>query len=161
MKKNYDISLKEAARALEEQYKSVDGIKQTIRTVFSSSSIVISLTSGVQLFSGSVDANWSGLYIAGIVTAAVLYLTLIVFCILGMWPINFYTPVKMEWNILTSAFSGKDEAEISLKHLSAILNAINLNDPKLKKLLKIELVALIIMPLLVTLLLLLAFIPRI
>ena len=160
MKNNYDIPLKEAARSLDEQIKSVDSIKQTIRTVFSASSIVISLTSGVQLLSGSVSPNWGGLFSVGIVVVAALYLLLIFFCIVGMWPINLFSPVEMKWDILTTAYVAENETDVSLKYLSSILNAVLLNGPKLKRLMNIELAVLVIMPVLVTLLLLLAFIPR-
>jgi len=162
MKKSlYDFPLQETQRAYEEQFKSVDAIKQTIRTIFGASSLIVSLTSGLQLVSNTIEANWVGLYQAGIILGAVLYVLLIVLCIAGMWPTSLDGPIQLEWNVLTTTFAGMNEEDQKAKYLSGLLNAIEINSPQVKRLVILQRAALITLPVLMTALLLLAFIPRV
>ena len=157
----YDFPLQETQRAYEEQFKSIDSIKQTIRTVFGASSLIVSLTSGLQLVSNVIDPDWIGLYQTGIVSSAALYIFLIVLCITGMWPTSLYGPVLLEWDVLTTAFAGMNEEDQKAKYLSSLLNVIEINSPQVKRLMILQRAALITLPVLVTALLLLAFIPRV
>ena len=159
--KIYDFPLQETQRAYEEQFKSIDSIKQTIRTIFGASSLIVSLTSGLQLVSNTIEPDWVRLYQAGIVSGAVLYVLLIVLCILGMWPTALDGPILLEWNVLTTAFADMNEEDQKAKYLSSLLNVIEINSPKVKRLMILQRAALITLPVLVTALLLLAFIPRV
>lgn len=78
-----------------------------------------------------------------------------------MWPTALDGPILLEWNVLTTAFAGMDEEDQKAKYLSSLLNVIEINSPKVKRLMILQRAALITLPVLVTALLLLAFIPRV
>lgn len=156
----YDLPLEEVKRAYEEQLKSVDSIKQTIRTIFGASSLIVSLTSGLQIMSSIIVPERQGVFIAGIVAAAILYILLIFFCIAGMWPTSLAGPIKMDWDVLSTVFVNMTEEDRKAKYISGLLNAMKINQPVITRLVMLERAALIALPVLVTLLLILAFLPR-
>lgn len=157
----YDIPLLEVKRAYDEQLKSVDSIKQTIRTIFGASSLIVSLTSGLQLLSSVIEPDRQGAYTIGIFIAAALYVLLIIFCIAGMWPTALEGPIRLEWDVLSTAFANMTEEDRKAKYISGLLNVININRPVIARLVMLERAALFALPVLVTLLLLLAFLPRV
>lgn len=156
-----DIPLREAQRAFSMQSDGVEAIKTTIRTVFSASSLIVSLVAALQLVTANVAPEWLTVYQWLIVVIAVLYLLLIVMCVLGMSPVNYNLPIEMEWDVLTMAFQNLNEHDTLTKYLSSILNVIDLNRLIVARLLRIERAVLILLPIIVLLILALAWLPRV
>jgi hypothetical protein len=156
-----EIPLAEMKRTLDRQVDGLDTIKATVRSVLSAGSLIVSLVAALQLVTAKIDPKWFWLYKDGIVLAAVLYVALIITCILALWPTTVVGPIKPDWDILTTAFKGLSEKEAFLEQLSSILNAIDLNRPIVNRYKYLQMIALALLPALVLVLLLLAFIPRV
>lgn len=164
MKNNYrylEISLAEMQRDLELQIGSFDTIKATVRSVLSSASLIVSLVGALQLVTARIDPAWLCLYRSGVILAAVLYVALIVLCIAALWPVRVWSPLKPEWDNLVTTFKDLNDEDIISKYLSSVLNAIDKNAPLLKNYIRLQMAALILLPLIVMVLLSLALIPRI
>jgi hypothetical protein len=156
-----DVPLEEMQGTYTSQLAGIDTIKTTIRTIFGAASLIVSLASALQVFAvRPVPADWLNTYQNGIVFIAVLYLALIIVCIAGMWPVYIWRPLLPEWDVLTTVYKGLDEEQTKAKKLSSLLNAIELNQPVVTRFYRLQVTALILLPLLVLLLLLLAWIPR-
>jgi hypothetical protein len=148
-------------RTYDSQLAGIDSIKTTIRTIFGAASLIVSLASALQIFAlRPVPAAWLNTYQNGIVIIAILYLALIVVCIAGMWPVYIWRPLLPDWDELTTAYKDLDEQQTKAKQLSSLLNVIDLNKSVVIRFYRLQVTALILLPLLVLLLLLLAWIPR-
>lgn len=154
------IPLHETQQAYQAQAAGMDGIKTTIRTVFASSSLIVSLVAALQLLTANVANGWLGVQHLLITAIAVLYVLLIILCVVGMWPVLYNIPLPMHWDVLTTTFQKMTDHEMTSMHLSAILQAIELNRPIVKRFMWIQRIILILLPLIVLLALLLAWIPR-
>jgi len=155
-----DIPLAEMQRAYESQSAGIDSIKATIKTVFGSASLIVSLIGALQLFTTSADPLWLPVYQGTLVVIAVLYIALIIVCVAGMWPVYVYHPLNAKWDQLTTLFQEMTDLEMTRMHLSSVLQAIEKNAPIVKRFYRLEISALIILPVLVLLILFLAWIPR-
>jgi hypothetical protein len=155
-----DIPLQELQRTYENQLAGIDSIKTTVRTVFGSASLIVSLASALQLLTATVAPASLSLYRMGVAVIALLYLVLIAVCIAGIWPVYTVRPLAPEWDELTTAYKNMDEEQMKSKQLSSLLNAIDMNRPIVKRFARLQATALILLGVIVTLLLSLAWIPR-
>ena len=156
-----EIPLEVMKMDLENQAGSFDTIKATVRSVLSAASLIISLVGALQIVTARVAPAWLWLYWSGVILAAMLYVTLIVVCSMALMPARTWLPIRPEWDNLTTTFKDKNEEEILLKYLSSILNAIDKNSPVLQRFVRLQKVALILLPIIVIILLSLALLPRI
>jgi hypothetical protein len=156
-----EIPLAEIQRDLNLQIGSFDVIKTTVRSVLSSASLIVSLVGALQLVTARIAPAWLCLYQTGVILTAVLYVALIVLCIAALWPVSVWSPLKPEWDNLVTTFIDLNEEEIISKHLSSVLSAIEKNKPLLKSYVRLQMAALILLPIIVVILLSLALIPRI
>lgn len=154
------ISIEEMQRSLNAQYVGIDAIKSTVRTVFGASSLIVALMAALQLSNVSVEQRFLNLYHLGIGAAMILYVALILLCIYVLLPILTSGPVEENWNVLYDSFTGKSKIDIQRTHLAAYLNAIERNEPTLKILRMLSIVATSLLPVIVVILLLLNLIPR-
>jgi hypothetical protein len=155
-----DIPLSEMRRSFQAQSDGIDSIKGTIKTVFGSASLIVSLIGALQLFTTTVAPQWLPWYQIALVVIAVLYLALIIVCVAGMWPAYLYPPLNPKWDELTTTFQNMNEQEMTTMYLSAVLKAIQLNKPIVRRFVRLEITALILLPILVLLILFLAWLPR-
>jgi hypothetical protein len=156
------IPLAEMQKTFDLQLASFDTIKTQSRALFSSASLLVALVSALQIFSNtSFPPEWLPWYRAGLVLAGLLYVALIVLCSLALWPAAPVLPIDAKWEELATTFKGLSEQDRLLKHLSGVLNAIDLNRPLVKRYTRFSKAATLIFPLIVITLLLLALIPRI
>ena len=153
-------SLEEMKRDLDAQKASFDTIKATMRTILSASSLIVSLVGALQLLTARIAPGWTWLYILGVSVVAILYITLIVLCAMTLWPVSVWSPLSSKWDDLTTTFQGMNEKDYLLQYLVQVTQAMEKNAPRLQKAARLERIALILLPSLVTILLLLALIPR-
>lgn len=156
-----DIPLAEMQRTYQGQSSSIDSIKATIKTIFGSASLIVSLIGALQLLTKPVTVTWLPTYQLILTVIAFLYVALIIVCIAGMWPVRWQHPLNTDWDELTSTFKDMDDDDMKRMHLSAILQAIEINAPKVKRYSRLQMTALFIIPIIVLLILLLAFLPRV
>jgi hypothetical protein len=156
-----DIPLEEIKRDLENQRGSFDTIKANVRSVLSSASLIISLVGALQLATARIDPAWIWLYWGGLILAAALYVVLLVVCCMALMPVRVYAPIAAEWNYLTTAYKDISEKDSRLKQMSSTLNVIDKNAPLLNKLARLQIAALILLPIIVIVILSLGLIPRI
>ena len=155
-----DIPVLEMQRTYEKQSAGIDTIKSTIKTVFGSASLIVSLIGALQLFTKPVTAEWLPMYQNLLVVIALLYLALIVVCVAGLMPVYVHHPLNANWDQLTTTFKNMNELEMKRMHLSSILQAIEVNAPIVKRFYRLQVGALVILPVLVLLILFLAWLPR-
>ena len=110
----------------DDQIESLNVFKSQARTVFSSSSIIISLVSVLQIFS-TIPEGFKGLFQAIIAGIIILYIVLVVLSLIVLSPAAWTTPVKLDWDILASYFGEENERNTILKETSAYLGAIDEN----------------------------------
>ena len=156
-----DIPLAEAQRSYEDQLSGLDSIKTTIRAVFSSASLIVSLGAALQLLTVTVAPEWFGVYRTLLTVIAILYAALIVLCISGMWPVYTHYPIPLDWDQATSLFKEMTDLEMTRMHLSAVIDAIERNRPIVKRFYRFEQAVLIMLPIIVALILALAWLPRV
>jgi hypothetical protein len=156
-----EIPLELMKRDLKDQTDSIDTIKATVRSVLSAASLIISLVGALQLVTARVAPNWLWLYWIGVTLAAGLYVALIVLCSIALMPVQSWLPIEPEWDNLTTTFKGMGDEEILLKYLSSILSTRDKSSPTIQKLVCLQRATLILLPIIVILLLSLAYIPRI
>lgn len=126
----YKTILGEVIRSFERQLASFDDLKVSSRTTLTASSIIFALASFLQ---------YNQLHIAEPANTilklviAVLYLAVIVLSIFVSSPMEYYAPVKADWDVLTKAFYNKDEEEVLRMQISATLDVIKLNRPMVTK----------------------------
>ncbi len=155
-----DIPLFETQRTYEQQLAGLDSIKVTVRAVFGSASLIVSLVGALQLFTTAVAPQWQTTYQIILAAIAVLYALLIIVCVAGMWPVYTNPPLAPDWDTLTTTFKKMNDIEMTRMHLSTVLQAIELNRPIVKRFFRFEVAALIILPIIVILVLVLAWLPR-
>lgn len=156
-----DFPLAEMQRMFHSQLDGITSIKTTIRAVFGSASLIVSLIGALQLFTAPVPIEWLPFYRGTLALIAVLYVVLILVCVAGMWPVAINPPLNALWDELTTVFKGKDDQEMITMYLSAVLQAIEFNAPIVKRFYKLQVIALILLPILVVLILSLAWLPRV
>jgi len=155
-----DFPLIEMQRMYQGQSNGIDSIKATIKTIFGSSSLIVSLIGALQLFTKPISATWLPVYQGVLIVIALLYLALIIVCIAGMWPVYVYPPLNAVWKQLTETFQNMNDEEMESMYISAILQAIEKNTPIVKRFVRLERIALFLLPVIVLLILFLAWIPR-
>lgn len=160
IKYNHDVPLQEMKRMYAGQSAGMDAIKSTIKSVFSAAGLVLALLGALQVFTANVTPEWQGIYKLVLFAILILYLAFIVVCIFGMQPVYWYTPLNNNWDTLTTTFQNMDKDQEDAMYLSALIQAIDLNVPIVKKYVKLERAALILFPILVMLVISLGFIPR-
>lgn len=156
-----EVSIEEMQRSLKSQFEGIDAIKSTARTVFGASSLIVSLLAALQLAIPRIIPNLLAAYQIGVVLALILYAFQVTICIYVLLPISVSGPVQADWDVLYNAFSGDSKVEVMRMRLSAYLNAIELNEPKIQELKKITTVASVILPIIVVILLILSLFPRV
>jgi len=159
-KYHLEIPLLELQRSHDAQLAGIDSIKTTVRAVFSSASLIVSLIGALQLFTVKIAREWIFVYQGVLVTIALLYLALIIICIAGMWPVRIFPVLPPRWDTLTTTFQNMNDEEMTTMHLSAVLQAIDKNGPIVNRFYRLEVAALFILPVLVLLVLFLAWLPR-
>ena len=120
----------EASKKYQRQGESVDALKTHARTIFSASSIIISLIGTLQIFS-EIQNDYKLLFIFLIGLLAFCYLILLVFSLIILSPFQAYGPIHIDKDTLFESFQDKKERDVILKQLSAYINAIALNEPKI------------------------------
>lgn len=154
-------ALDEVEKAYTNQLSSMDAIKSTTRSILSSASLIVSLISTLQLFTSKVAPEWLIWYRAGVGLIAFLYIILILLCIIVLVPTNMFGPVSLNWKVLVETFDKKKEKDVIDMRVSALINAIDLNRPNVRRASRLTLVTCIILPIIVITLILLAMIPRV
>jgi len=130
MDENFDVKamVHEASENYKRQGDSIESIKTHARTVFSSSSIIISLLSLFQILSKTPKGyNVNVSYGRIIAVIVVLYVSLVVISLLVLSPLLFHGPIKMDWGVITETFKEKSERDVLLMQLSAYINAFEKN----------------------------------
>jgi hypothetical protein len=122
--------------------------------------LIISLIGALQLFTTTVTPESLPLYKIVLLIIAILYVALIIVCVMGMWPVYVAQPLNANWDQLTKTFKDMDDLEMTRMHLSAVLQSIERNAPVVKRFYLLEITALIILPIIVLLILFLAWLPR-
>lgn len=156
-----EISFDEMQRLYAAQVSGFDSIKTNVRAVLSAASLIVSLVSALQILTVRVVPGYLWLYQTGVGLAAILYVVLVSLCIMALLPIKVITPLSPDWDELVTAYKGLSEKEALMKRLSSTLNAIESNQPMVERFRKMQMGALILLPVLVVMLLLLTLIPRI
>jgi len=72
-------------------------------------------------------------YVGIIAVIVILYIMLVVFSLILLSPLTWYTPVNLTWDELQGAFHGRNERDLILVQISAYLNVIDLNRQNVKK----------------------------
>jgi hypothetical protein len=157
---NLEIPLFEMQRSLQNTLDGIDLMKGTIRTVFGSASLIVSLIGALQLFSTTVATAWMPVYQGMLIAVAALYLTLIVVCVLGMLPIRTSPVLPYDWDTLSVTFQNMTDHEMTAMHLSAVLQSLEKNTPLVNRIYRLQVAALAILPILVLLILGMAWLPR-
>lgn len=155
------IPLEEMQKLHAEQKSSFDAIKTTIRAVLSAASLIISMVSALQIYTNRIAPEWAWFYGLGVALAIILYAALVIVCVMGLWPVHVKNPIDANWDILTTDYKELTEQEAIRKHLSTVLNAIELTMPLVTRYKRLSIIALVLLPLIVSILLLLTLIPRI
>lgn len=156
------IALAEMEKTFERQLASFEVIKTTVRALLSSASLIVALVSALQIFASPIfSPGWLICYRIGLLLAGCLYVALISLCSKALWPVAPVLPLACEWDVLTTAYRDLSEHDRLSKQLSAVLNAIDLNRPLIKRYVMFSMAATALLPLIVVILLLLALIPRI
>ena len=158
---NLEIPLIEMRQSLQNQLAGIDLMKGTIKTVFGSASLIVSLIGALQLFTTNVAIAWLPVYQGLLIALAILYFGLIVICVLGMMPIRTTPVLPHNWDTLSVTFQNMTDHEMTAMHLSAVLQAFDYNKPLVIRIYRLQVTALIILPVLVLLILFLAFLPRV
>lgn len=157
---NLEIPLLEMQRSLQNLLAGIDLMKGTLKTVFGSASLIVSLIGALQLFTTTVAAAYVPWYQGLLSAVAILYLALIVVCVLGLLPMRTAPVLPYDWDTLSLTFQNMSDAEMTAMHLSAVLQAIEKNTPLVHRLYRLQLAALVLLPVIVLLILCLAGLPR-
>jgi hypothetical protein len=161
MPSHYDVPLEEMQQLYKDLLASIDSIKSTIRSVLSAGSMIVSLSTALQIFTArTVTSDYMALYNNGIVVLAVVFVLLLTMCIVGLWPVYVVGPLAPEWDELTTAYKGLTQEQSKAKRLSSLLNAFDLTKPIVRRFYLIQIGTLILLGLVVLLVLWLGTMPR-
>lgn len=133
MKKNTNldlsIPLEEAKRILIDQMDSIATIKDTLKTIFNATALIVTVGISLQALKSDNPIVNIGWYTVVIVATLLMFAAVTVLCLWGMMPKTVYNPITMKWENLSAAFLGKDDRTVMEQMLAQVLQAIDLNKP--------------------------------
>jgi hypothetical protein len=161
MNKNFDVKivLEEVKAGYQRQEESMDVFKKHARTLFSASSIILTLLGVMQIFSLPAEV-FKGLYGGIIAGILILYILLVGISLIVNFPIQFLGPIELNWDVLSHGFMEKKERDVILMQISCYLNVIDLNRKSIKTRYKLILTQNIIFGLIVLLVITAGLIPH-
>lgn len=125
------VMLSTAKNGYEDQIESLNVFKATSRTVFSASSIILSLVGALQVFT-TIPTDFKVLYQIIIAGISVLYLALVIISLVLISPARWTTPLKLDWDYMAAYIGNENEENSILKETSAYLGAIDKNRKTVK-----------------------------
>lgn len=127
-KSNLDLTIpfEETKRVLADQLDSIATLKDTLKTIFNATSVIVAIGGSLQaLRSGDIVS--SEIYFGIMAATLALFAIVIGICLWGMMPKRFDNPIMMNWETISSAFFGKDDRTVLEKMISQFLVAIDKN----------------------------------
>ena len=122
------IAIQEMQKSYEWQREGIDSIKTTARSIFATSSIVISIFGSLNLFQNQAispkNIDDFNLAMGAIIFLYAILLSISVFVIS---PFHIVSPIKEDWGELYKVFTDKSKKDILREHLSMYTNAISDN----------------------------------
>lgn len=145
---------------MDDQEKSMATLRDIAKTFFGAGSVLVSIISVLNIFVGSVAPGSVGLYNALILLLAVVYIGFVVVNLLAIRPTTWHKPFPEDYDVLIESLCLEaDDREAML--LSANLKTLELNKPLIEAKTNLVLLSGGILGVLVLILLLLAFIPKV
>lgn len=126
----YETAANEAIKAYNEQMESLKSIKDTAKTIFSSTSLIVAIISSLQAIRTSPPTNMTAYAAAGIFVL-ICFIALIYLCVRVLLPIKLTTPIKPTWEVFAKTFMDKSEKEVHSVTTCAYLDAIEKNEPEI------------------------------
>lgn len=123
----FQVAASEAVKAYNDQLESIKSIKDTAKTILSSTSIVFALMSSFQITQVPLNEKSDAFFVVGSITL-LLFALLIWSCIRVLLPKKIIYPLKSDWETYDTAFMGKDEVDVQKMVTNAYLETVTLND---------------------------------
>ena len=133
--KNYDLetALDETKSYLDEQYKSIDTIKSSVRDLMSSAGLIIALLSLLQINIHDLDfLNPSSKELL-VLSSIIFYIILIIIGVFLLMPIKMFTPMEISKITFQKLFYNKEPKKILENRIENYLNIVEQNRRILKK----------------------------
>lgn len=157
----YETILVEMRYSLEEAYESISIPKKLGEQILAASSVIVALGSSLQIFNVQIDPRFLGWFNFLVISALILYLALFVLCLKLIFPVKVPGPTGSNWDDLYYGFVfEKTNAEVIKQTISNYISTINKCEPLIEPRRKLAVIVTILLPIIVTLLVLAALIPR-
>jgi hypothetical protein len=116
------------------QLDEVTAYKDTMKSYFGAASLVVTILASLQILFGTVAPAWAGLHQFLVILAIAFYIALTLLSIFIFIPTTLQAPIDSDWDVLQETYFQKNEEEVLRLLISSYLNAIDLNDKILVKL---------------------------
>ena len=158
----WELSLSEMKRRLQGVFNRVDETKKTFRSILSAASLIVALLGALQIYSSQVEPGYEVHYYVLLGSALFLYLILIIGCIWMLKPLDIVGPIPEDWDLLYKHLaSKKEDIEIYKQLVSNYIGAIDDSNAIIEKRYRWSSWFLYLLPIIVTLLLVIGFLPRV
>lgn len=160
MKQNdfYDLEtmLYEARQKLDRQFKSVAVLREHGKTVFASSSVIVSLFAALK--TTNIPKEKIEIYVTFWILIAVLYILLTIAGLKTIFPREILGAIKPTWDEYKKAYRRKSKEDILLMQISSYLNVIEKNQDVVNQQEKWSMIISYIFPVLVICVVILGFV---
>lgn len=158
----YEIIASEMDKRLESIYTGIDETKKTFRSLFSAASLIVALLGALQIFSSKVAPGYEIYYYVLVGVSLALYILLIGGCIWMLAPIMVHGTTPENWDMLYDKFASlEDDRDVLKQLISNYISSINKNEIIVQKRYQRGKYFLYILPIIVVLLFVIGFLPRI
>ncbi len=158
----WEIILSEMKRRLQGVFTGVDETKKTFRSILSAASLIVALLGALQIYSSQVAPGYEFYYYFLLGSALFLYLLLIAGCIWMLKPLDVVGPIPEDWDLLyENIASQKEDIEIYKQLVSNYIGAIDDSNAIIEKRYRWSNWFLYLLPIIVLLLLVIGFLPRV
>lgn len=153
-------SIQEAEKYLEEQSESMKILRDNAKLIFTASSTILPVVSGLQLFLYKPQPSYEPHYLIIYGFILIFYLASAILSVLGFLPISMYQPFPRDYEGLTGSLCGKDEDEMLAQILVNDLDCLEENLPLVKRRVNYVRLAGFFLAIIIVLLLSINFIPK-
>jgi len=123
-----EMMISEAENKYARQVDSIQALKDSAGTIFSASSLIVSLISLFQILDKPPAPGRESVFITVLVVIAGLYLWLVITCLNVLRPSEYHGPVEISYQTYEGHFQGKSLENLLDMKLRLYIRAIETND---------------------------------
>jgi hypothetical protein len=158
----YKVTIEELRSSLDRVYDGFTELKNAVRSIFGTTTLIVSLIGALKIFSAQVSPPYLMCYNILLVIVMALYIVMIIGSVYIQNPKLIVSPTPADWETLESAYVlDKDNSDVSRQLISSYINAIVENQIIISRHYKLTWGISAILPIIIIILLVMSLIPRV